>query len=242
MILPSLKLRCIEIGTALIISILILSGCGTTGSKVQTFPTSDKAKVAYKAAQLAMNMGQYQAAVEGFQQSISLEPSPFLPHAWLAVAYYSNQEFRKAAIEFEKTTEILGGANEGGPLPLMQALSLMRAGDHKKAHDLLEIWSTPNITVTAMGSYSSGGGTPQGIWKIAANYLLGRIAEDEYLRKAPQEDLTFPYLIIGINHIVKNKLSEAKVMLNRQVAVSGKGRWSHAMGKADLAWLSQKGL
>jgi len=222
-----------------VISLIALSSCGTVGPKVQTFPSSEEAKVAYKSAQLAMSMGKYPAAIKGFKKSILLEPSPFLPHAWLATAYYSNQEFRQAAIEFEKTTELLGGAEAGGPIPLMQALSLMRAGDQKKADELLETWNTPNITVTAMGSYSSGGGTPRGIWKVAAGYLLGNVSEHEYLRKAPQEDLTFPYLIIGINYIVKNNTGKAKTVLNRLLSVPGKGRWSHAIGQAELALLNQ---
>ena len=238
----SIKQMRYGISTAYIISILALSGCAVSGSKIQTFPSSEEASVAYDAALVAMDMGQYQAAIKGFKQSISLEPSPFLPHAWLAVAYYSNQHYRQAAMEFKNATEILGGVEESGPLPLMQALSLMRAGDDNEAKELLEILSAPNISTTGVGSYYSGGGTSQGIWKVAAGYLLGNVSEEEYLGKAPQKDLTFPYLIIGINQIVKNDFAEAKAMLTKQIAVSGKGRWSHAMGEAELAWINQKGL
>ncbi len=236
------KLKLLRIMSAtIIVSMLILSGCGTLGPKAPAYPRTEKAQFHYRAGNLAMKQGRYEVAINEFKRSISLETASFMPHAWLATAYFTNQNFAEAALEFQNVTGIVGGVEFGGPFPIMQALSLMRSGDTVKAQELLRYWSTPSIMMTGLGTaYYTGSGKPQGIWKVAAAYLLGGVTEDKYLRKAPQEDLTFPYLIIGINNIVKNNFSKARGILSRQLVISGEGRWSHAIAKAELEWLNQK--
>ena len=228
------------ISAAIFISILILSGCGTPGPKAPAYPKTEEANFHYLAGDLAMEQDRYEIAIKEFKQSISLEPSPFLPHAWLSTAYFAHQNFAEAALEFKNTTDIVGGVEFGGPFPIMQALSLMRSGDDVRAQELLKEWSTPSIVTTAVGSYYAGGGKPQGIWKVAAAYLLGDVAEDKYLRKAPQEDLSFPYLIIGIKNIVTNNRSKAESSLRMALEIAHKGTWRHAIAKAELELVKTK--
>jgi len=189
----------------------------------------------------AMKQGHYKTAIKEFNQSIELEPSPFLSHAWLASAYFANRNFTLAAGEFEKATNLVGSVESGGPLPIMQVLSLMRAGDEIKAQQLLRKWiSSPVIAADSEESADAVPGRLLGMWRMAAVYLLGNVAEDEYLRRTPQQDISFSYLFIGINSIIRNKRPKAESSLQMALETARKGTWRYAIAEAELNRLKQK--
>jgi len=240
MLLNQKKKRRNVISAVIITSILMLAGCGVSGPKVTQYPTTKEAMMHFEQGNRALENNMYDLAINEFKQSISQEPSPFLPYARLATAYYSNQNFTEAALEFENVTNKLGGAESGGPFPIMQALSLMRSGDGEKAKQLLKEWSSSSIVADGIGGFYSVGGRLHGIWKVAASYLLGDIAEDEYFRKAPQDDLSFHYLIVGINNVVRDNPSKAEKNLRLALDTAGNGTWRRVIATAELELIKLK--
>lgn len=225
------------VSAAVFFFILALCGCATSEAGVVPYPETDEARAHYLAGDQAMKQGHYETAIKEFNQSIKLEPSPFLSHAWLASAYFANRNFTLAAGEFEKATDLVGSVESGGPLPIMQVLSLMRAGDKIKAQQLLRKWtSSPVISAE---SPDATPGRLLGMWRMAAVYLLGNVAEDEYLRRTPQQDISFSYLFIGINSLITNKRSKAESSLQMAFETARKGTWRRAIAKAELDRLKQ---
>jgi len=226
------------VAAAVFFFILGLYGCGTAEAGVVPYPETDEARAHYLAGDKAMKQGHYETAIKEFNQSIELEPSPFLSHAWLASAYFANRNFMLAAREFEKATNLLGSVESGGPLPIMQVLSLMRAGDKIKAQQLFREWTSSPVISPQMPDATPG--RLLGMWKMAAVYLLGNIAEDEYLRRTPQQDISFSYLFIGINSLITNKRSKAESSLQMAFETAREGTWYRAIAKAELNRLKRK--
>ena len=186
-----------------------MTACETIGPLSPAYPTDAEAKKHYALGANYLEEGAYEKAAQELRRSIEIESEPFLPHARLATAYYAQQKYFEASAAFERATELTGGPRNAGPFPIMQALSLMRGGKTEEARKLLEAQkllkeiSGSDIVVTGVGSYYVGSGRSPGIWKTAARYLLGSVSEKDYLKRAPQSDLSFPYLIIGIKSIVE---------------------------------------
>ncbi len=156
-----------------------------------------------------------------YRRSIEIESEAFLSHARIATAYYAQQKYLDAASSFKSATDLTGGPKNAGPLPILQALSLMRGGKIQEAEELLFI----------------GSGNMSGIWKTAAGYLLGSVSEADYLEKAPQSDLSFPYLIIGIKNVVDKNSQKAHENLSKVLDLAGRGTWRRIIAREELRLL-----
>lgn len=222
----------------LMLAVSVVGGCETVRQKAPPYPESTTARMHYELGNKFLNTGDYVQAADQFRQSIKIEDGAFLPYARLATAYYGQQKYLDAATAFSRATEVSGGPRNAGPFPILQALSLMRGGQVQEAEALLKRWSGPDVVVDATGSYYAGAGTLPGIWKTAARYVLGEVSEADYLAEAPQDDLSFPYLIIGIRDVIDEKGPKARESLSKVVSVAPGGTWRVALARAELSLFS----
>ena len=208
------------------------------GLKVPLYPTNAAAKNHYLLGDNYLKSGEYEKAAQEFRRTIEIERAPVLPHARLATAYYAQQKYLDAAASFNRATELVGGPSNAVELPIMQVLSLMRGGKTAEAEKLLKEWTGPAIVAPPIGgAYYVGAGKLAGFAKTTARYLLGDISEDNYLEKAPEGNLSFPYLFVGIKNVVDKNNQVAHEYLSKALDLSVPGTWRRVIAKEELRLL-----
>lgn len=206
-----------------LVSMAFIAGCIST-SPIQ-YSSNNDAKKSYLAGEQYLNDGLYDLAIPELKKSIAIDKTPFLPHAKLAVSYYAKKDYINASISFRNATIAAGGEYNSGPIPIFEALSLMRSGKNDEARKLLDALTGPDIVVTPTGSFTAKSGRAGGVWKTAANYLLSRVELNEYLSQVPQDDPSFHYLIIGIEMSLDGDRESAYKYLGNALKLAGRGTW-----------------
>lgn len=224
--------RNLTIWGLLLISAFFAAGCATTVPP--SYPENPEARKHYDLGALFMQTEQYEMAIKEFQTSLQLDPEPFLTHAKLATAFYAQQKFNHAAEKFEEAYVLWEGPGNAPAYAILQVLCLLRGGEMEQAEKLLRSWSGPSIATSLGQAYSVGSGKlPSGWWKEVAKYLLSDVNEERVLENAKTE-ISFAYLIIGVNSIVKGDIEKAEKYLPMVMDIAGQSTMRFALAKSEI--------
>lgn len=221
------------------ILVVFISGCATTQKEVPVYPQNPDARKHYDLGNKQLQAGRYEEAIKSFEQSIQIEPIPFLSHANLATAFYVSRRFDSAASEYSKALELWGGTEKAPPFAIMQALSLMRSGKTEAAEKLLRAWTRSSIRTDASGAVWYSGGGLSGWWKIAAEYLLGDVSEEKIVGETGEVDKSFAYLFVGINNAIRGNVDQSKKYFLLTMEATVPGQWRHTLAEAEIKYIDK---
>lgn len=205
-----------------------------SSSDVPPYPNDPEAAKLYYLGHQASVDHQYPDAIGYLRKSIQIEDTAFLTHAHLAAAYFADRQFEQAAQGFSKALELWGGADKAPAFAIMQALSLMKAEKFQAANSLLREWTQSSIQTDGSGAVWSSGGKLFDWWKLAAEYLLGSVAEQRVLTDTGIVEKGFVYLFVAINQTIKGDTQAAEKHFTLTIASTGPGTWRHIIADAEL--------
>ncbi len=238
--------NCTRLSNAFLVGLFFIlavsiPGHAATQKEVPAYPHNPDAKKHYDFGDKQLRAGRYDEAIKSFEQSIQIEPIPFLSHANLATAFYASRRFDSAASEYSKVLELWGGAEKAPPFAIMQALSLMRSGKTEAAEKLLRAWTRSSIRTDASGAVWYSGGGLSGWWKIAAEYLLGDVSEEKAVGETGEVDKSFAYLFVGINNAIRGNVDQSKKYFLLTMEATKPGQWRHTLAEAEIKHLEKSG-